>query len=157
MTPPHAPFVALHVAVIAVWLMALFWRRARRLALPAMALSLPLSLTVLKVGPWWPDMAEWMLSGAFLAGGALLLPRLREPALFFAASCTLLLGGMSLANGAPLAHDPAIKLALLGLAFLVMAVASLLNRAAPRWLVALPLLAAFALSLVRLLSLPGIA
>jgi uncharacterized membrane protein len=100
----------------------------------AWALMVPSSLLLLRLGPWWPDMPDWLVwAGSLVALGWLALvwiahiheqtPRasrarqLEGPLKYLLTGFYLVLGAVSLVNGAPLPGLLAWKALLFGLIF----------------------------------------
>jgi hypothetical protein len=94
----------------------------------------PSSLTLLKLGPWWPDMPDWLLAAGWIVGLAWLAllwdallhdqtPRARRDRRIEAVLKYLLtgfylaLGAVSLVQGSPLEGFVAWKALLFGLIF----------------------------------------
>jgi hypothetical protein len=100
----------------------------------AWALMVPSSLTLLKLGGWWPDMPDWMLAAGFVLGALWLwlvwdahthdqTPRaararaFENPLKFLLTGFYLTLGAVSLLHGGPLQGFLAWKALLFGLIF----------------------------------------
>lgn len=100
----------------------------------AWALMVPSALLLLKLGPWWPDMPDWLLWTGLVIGPAWAglvwyahirdqTPQARrarsieEPLKWLLAGFFLVLGGLSLANGGPLVGFVAWKAMLFGAIF----------------------------------------
>jgi len=100
----------------------------------AWALMVPSSLLLMKLGPWWPDMPDWLLQvgiaiGLFWLGlvwfahmndqtpRAKTARAIENPLKFLIMGFYLTLGSVSLLNGTPLAGFVAWKALLFGLIF----------------------------------------
>ncbi len=100
----------------------------------AWALMVPSSLVLLKLGPWWPGMPDWLLVSGFVLGAVWLwlvwdahthdqTPRaararaFENPLKYLLTGFYLTLGSVSLVNGGPLQEFLAWKALLFGLIF----------------------------------------